>query len=444
MHIRPPARGIRAAGILTAAFAATAVAAPLAQAAYPGVNGDIAIAPYSFEDGSYGLGVIGADGSGFTPFALEMDQAGDPVFSPDGGRIAFSGDAAGDGDREIYVVDRDSSDLTPLTVNDGIQDYAPTWSPDGTQLAWERQGDIWVMNADGTNQHQITFGDTDERSPAWGPNAIAFTSDKGDGNDQDIWQMGADGANQEQVSPSRSDEREPNFSADGSKLVYTRYTELPVRGDYYETSEDLVVQTVGEETADLITDDSYDDYDPAFSPDGTTIVYRKSVWVPNERSATPRGRTPQVLHLINADGTNERVLSEDVEALDPDWGPVAGAPKQDDPPKQGDDRTPVQQQPVTTTQQQQVAACSCLSRRNFTIHLPARHGRIASAQVLVNGKSVRVRNTKPRKSAQVDLRKLPKGTFSVRIKLRTASGRVLKSVRRYRTCVPRSQSTGRQ
>ena len=440
MHIRPASRG-RATGIIAAAVAATALAAPAAQAAYPGANGDIAIAPYDLDEGTYGLGLIGADGSGFRAFQLGMDQAGDPVVSPDGAKIAFSGDAAGDGDREIYVVDRDGSDLVPLTANDGVQDYAPTWSPDGTQIAWERQGDIWAMNADGTNQHQLTFGDTDERYPAWGPNTIAFTSDRGDGNDFDIWQMGADGDNAEQVSPSRLDERDPNWSADGTKLVYTRHDELPVRGDSSMSSENLVVQTLGEETADLITDDWYDDHDPSFSPDGTTIVYRKSIWIPNERSATPRGRTPQVLHLINADGTNERVLSEDVEAIDPDWGPVAGDTPRQDPP--ADDKKPVQQQePVT--QQQQVASRSCLSRRNFTIHLPASYGRIVSARVLVNGKAVRVRDTKPRKSARVDLRKLPKGTFSVRIKLRTASGRVLKSVRRYRTCVPRSQSTGRQ
>lgn len=442
MHIRPAARGRRAAGILTAAVAATAIAAPAAQAAYPGANGDIAIAPYSFDTGSFGLGVIGADGSGFQAFALGMDQAGDPVVSPDGTKIAFSGDASDDGDREIYVVDRDGGNLKPLTANDGIQDYAPTWSPDGTQIAWERQGDIWAMNADGTNQHQLTFGDTDERSPAWGPNTIAFNSDQG-GSD-DIWQMGADGGNQTQISHSWRAERDPNWSPDGSKLVYTRYDELPVRGDYYMTSENLVVHTVGEETGQAITDDWYDDYDPSFSPDGTTIVYRKSIWLGNDRTATPRGRTPQVLHLINADGTNERVLSEDVEAIDPDWGPVAQTLPQNDPPKGGDMPANQEQQQPVTQQQRDVQSRSCLSRRNFTIHLPARYGRIASARVVVNGKSVRVRNTKPRKSAQVDLRKLHKGTFSVRIKLRTASGRVLKSVRRYRTCVPRSQSTGRQ
>lgn len=441
MHIRPAARGRRAAGILTAAVAATAIAAPAAQAAYPGANGDIAIAPYSFDEGTWGLGVIGADGSGFKAFELGMDQAGDPVVSPDGTKIAFSGDAVDHGDREIYVVDRDGTDLQRLTFTDGHQDYAPTWSPDGAQIAWERQGDIWAMNADGTNQRQLTFGDTDERSPAWGPNTIAFSSDR-EGS-EDIWQMGADGGNQTQVSRSWRDESDPNWSPDGTKLVYTRYDELPVRG-YYMTSENLVVQTVGEETAEQLTDDWYDDYDPSFSPDGTTIVYRKSIWLGNDRTATPRGRTPQVLHLINADGTNERVLSEDVEAIDPDWGPVAQQTQQQDPPVVREDPKPGVQQQQPVTQQQQVQSRSCLSRRNFTIHLPARYGRIASAQVLVNGKSVRVRDTKPRKSARVDLRKLPKGTFSVRIKLRTASGRVLKSVRRYRTCVPRSQSTGRQ
>lgn len=436
MHIRPASRGLRATGILAAAVAATALAAPAAQAAYPGKSGDIAIAPYDFEEGTWGLGVIGADGTGFEAFQLGMDQAGDPVVSPDGQKIAFSGDAADDGDREIFVIGRDGSALTRLTTNDGVQDYAPTWSPDGRQLAWEQRGDIWAMNADGTNQRRLTFGDTDERMPAWGPNTIAYVSDRGDSGSEDIWLMAADGSSDEQLTESSFDERSPNWSPDGARLVYTRQYQAP-RGEFVE-SEELVVHTIGEAgTGERLTRDWDDDRDPAFSPDGATIVYVKDVWEPVERGL--RGRTPQVLHLINADGTNERVLSEDVEALDPDWGPAVRV-VQEDPPAQ-DEPKPDVQQPVVTNQQQSRA---CLSRRNFTIHLPARYGRITGARVVVNGTSVRVRNTKPRKSARVDLRRLPEGTFSVRIRFRTASGRVLKSVRRYRTCVPSSKSTGRQ
>ena len=84
---------------------------------------------------------------------------------------------------------------------------------------------------------------------------------------------------------------------------------------------------------------------------------------------------------------------------------------------------------------------TCRSRRDFSIRLrEPRHGRISSAQVFVNGKRVKTLRGK-RVRSRVDLRGLAKGTYTVRVVVRTTSGRRIVSTRRYRTCVPSARST---
>jgi hypothetical protein len=80
-------------------------------------------------------------------------------------------------------------------------------------------------------------------------------------------------------------------------------------------------------------------------------------------------------------------------------------------------------------------ARSCTSRRSFRIKLRNRGQKVVKATVLVNGKRVKVLRGK-RLTSRVDLRGLPKGRFSVRIKLELADGKTISGVRRYYTCRP--------
>ena len=86
---------------------------------------------------------------------------------------------------------------------------------------------------------------------------------------------------------------------------------------------------------------------------------------------------------------------------------------------------------------------ACRSRRSFRIRLrEPRRGRIASARVYVDGHRVRTVRGK-RLRAPVDLRGLPKGTYTVRVVAKTTTGRTLARTRRYRTCVPRPKGAAR-
>jgi hypothetical protein len=84
-------------------------------------------------------------------------------------------------------------------------------------------------------------------------------------------------------------------------------------------------------------------------------------------------------------------------------------------------------------------AKSCSSRRSFKIKLRNRGQKVVKATVIVNGKRVQVLKGK-RLTSRVNLRGLPKGRYSVRIRLQLANGKTISGVRRYFTCRPGRKS----
>jgi Tol biopolymer transport system component len=122
------------------------------------------------------LFVIGVDGTGLVQ--LTTNPANDVLgaFSPDGRRIVFTSDRTGVG--QVYVMDADGTDQVQLTFDDTFKDQVPDWSPDGSKIAYAAgdPGDILVMNADGSDQHTIVGGPTDDFGSAWSPDGeqIAF------------------------------------------------------------------------------------------------------------------------------------------------------------------------------------------------------------------------------------------------------------------------------
>lgn len=119
---------------------------------------------------------------------VDMDQIEQqlaPAWSPDGKKIAFSGDK--DGKFDIFLLDLDSQTITNLT-NDEIFDGAPAFSPDGKSIAFVSvvgaagRAKIFRMDLDKPGQRiPVTTGDTNENDPIYSPDGkrLYFTSDKG-------------------------------------------------------------------------------------------------------------------------------------------------------------------------------------------------------------------------------------------------------------------------
>ncbi len=85
-------------------------------------------------------------------------------------RIAFF--SLRDGNGEMYVMNADGSNQTNLT-NNPADDYNQVWSPDGRQIAFVSgqggNGEIYVMNADGSNQINLTNNPAGDGGQAWSP-----------------------------------------------------------------------------------------------------------------------------------------------------------------------------------------------------------------------------------------------------------------------------------
>lgn len=135
------------------------------------------IAYVSDEGGNNEIYVISADGAGQVNLTNDPTDDTDPVWSPDGMQLAFASYRSGNS--EIYVVDIPDPvlpDNLPTPVNltqNAAYDWNPVWSPDGKRLAFisDRDGnfEIYLMNADGSGQTNLTQNPAADTDPIWRP-----------------------------------------------------------------------------------------------------------------------------------------------------------------------------------------------------------------------------------------------------------------------------------
>ena len=166
------------------------------------------------------------------------------VVSPDGKRIVFT--SLKDGDLDIYTMNVDGSDVKRLTTTPGY-DGGPWWSPDGRKIvyrAWHpvdsalasyrellaqrlvrpNRMELWVMNADGGEQRQLTRLGGANFGPSWTPDGtrIIFSSNyrQPRSGNFDLFLVNLDGGGLEQVTSDESFDGFPMFSPDGRSLVW--------------------------------------------------------------------------------------------------------------------------------------------------------------------------------------------------------------------------------
>jgi Tol biopolymer transport system component len=132
-------------------------------------NDDVSDAPYQIHLADVAAGTE-------QQITVDAGHAFMPNWSPDGTKIAFSWDFYQPEDggfcgcEDIAVMNADGSGATRLTQTHPpsslAAEYWPTWSPDGTKIAFSGPGPIMVMNADGSGQTPISSGPFDSQ-PDW-------------------------------------------------------------------------------------------------------------------------------------------------------------------------------------------------------------------------------------------------------------------------------------
>ncbi len=173
------------------------------------------------------------------------------------------------------------------------QNMLPAWSPDGTQIAFtswrDGNAEIYVMNRDGSNLRRLTNNRADDITPTWSPNGtrIAFTSDR-TGNEQ-IWEMGSDGLGQRQLTHETKADRATWSLAPFNEIAFAAQT-----GPGY----DIKVLDVTTGTVRQLTFGEGSNESPAFAPNGRHIAF----------TSTRAGK--EQIFTIDRDGKNVRQVTK--------------------------------------------------------------------------------------------------------------------------------------
>jgi len=307
--------------------------------------------------------VMTADGTGRKVLNQDDDRVSNPVWSPDGKKVAFIAANSNGAADDVYVMNADGTDLVRVSSVRYAWASDVIWSPDSTKLifsATSYEGVIEVericmVNSDGTNNHviynnahyadqlswspdgskivfrgdynqkaalyvldtasgnttQLTFPATGwDLNPVWSPGGdkIAFYRKNSNNAIEQIWVMNADGTGQTQIT-NGTDDVSPVWSPDGTKIAFLR------RDSIYSSKYSIyMVNADGTNCVNLVSSFSIylgNWYPLTWSEDGSQLAF-----------VSNQGGSDNEIFVVNVDGTGLTQLTDNtVDDSQPVWLP---------------------------------------------------------------------------------------------------------------------------
>lgn len=161
----------------------------------------------------------GAIGKPQQIFSARQATQGSPTFSPDGSRVAFVSDK--DGSAKIYVIQipepgASLKDIKATLISKANRENsAPSWSPDGTKLAYcsKTSGDrqIWIYDFDTKKEKQITQGTGHKENPSWAPNSLHLVFNSTEPKNSELFIINLNQAEATKITSGGGEKRFPNW-----------------------------------------------------------------------------------------------------------------------------------------------------------------------------------------------------------------------------------------